>query len=68
MKTNVGECYMVFTSSKPLNLQISVIHNSQSRKLLGVTSDNNSKFAKHLSTNTPYMEMTKRYAIDKGKF
>lgn len=67
-KTNGGKCYMVLSYSKPLNLQISVIHHSQSRKLLGDTSDNNSKFGKHLSSNTPYMEMKKRYATGKGKF
>ena len=67
---------MLLSSTESLNFQISetVIHNSQSKKLLGVTFDNKLKFEKHINTIcqkangklnaltriTPYMELTKR--------
>ena len=76
MKANLGKCHMLLSSTESLNFQISdkVIHNSQSKKLLGVTFDNKLKFEKHINTicqkanrklnalarTTPYMELTKR--------
>ena len=76
MKANLGKCHMLLSSTESLNFQISetVIHNSQSKKLLGVTFDNKVKFEKHINTIcqkanrklnalariTPYMELTKR--------
>ena len=74
MKVNLGKCHMLLNSTESINVQISetVIHNSQSRKLLGVTFDNKLKFEKHinricqkanrklnaLARMTPYMELT----------
>ena len=76
MKANLGKCHMLLSSTESLNFQISetVIHNSQSKKLLGMTFDNKLKFEKHINTIcqkdyrklnalarlTPYMELTKR--------
>ena len=76
MKANLGKCHMLLSSTESLNFQISetVIHNSQSKKLLGVAFDNKLKFEKHINTIcqkanrklnalariTPYMELTKR--------
>ena len=76
MKANLGKCHMLLSSTDSLNFQISetVIHNSQSKKLLGVTFDNKLKCEKHINTIcqkanrklnalariTPYMELTKR--------
>ena len=76
MKANLGKCHMLLSSTDLLNLQIpeAVIHNSQSKKLLGVTFDNKLNFPKHINTFcqkanrklkalariTPYMELTKR--------
>ena len=76
MKANLGKCHMLSSCTESLNFQISgeVIHNSQSKKLLGVTFDNKLKFEKHINTIcqkaniklnalariTPYMELTKR--------
>ena len=76
MKANLGKCHMFLSSAEPLNFQISetVIHNSQSKKLLGVTFDNKLKFEKHinkicqkanrklnaLARITPYMKLAKR--------
>ena len=67
---------MFLSSTESLKFQISetVIHNSQSKKLLGVTFDNKLKLEKYIDTIcqkaniklnalariTPYMEMTKR--------
>ena len=50
MKANLGKCHMLLSSTESLNFQISetVIHNSQSKKLLGVTFDNKLKFEKHI--------------------
>ena len=46
MKANLGKCHMLLSSTESLNFQISetVIHNSQSKKLLGMTFDNKLKF------------------------
>ena len=79
MKANLGKCHMLLSSTESLNFQIfeTVIHNSQSKKLLGVTFDNKLKFEKHINTIcqkanrklnalariTPYMELTKRRKI-----
>ena len=76
MKANLGKCHMLLSSTESLNFQISetVIHNWQSKKLLGVTCDNKLKFEKHINTIcqkanrkvnalariTPYMELKKR--------
>ena len=76
MKANLVKCHMLLSSTESLNFQIleTVIHNSQSKKLLGVTFDNKLKFEKHINTIcqkanrklnalariTPYMELTKR--------
>ena len=76
MKANLGKCHMLLSSLESLNFQISetVIHNSQSKKLLGVTFDNKLKFEKHINTIykkanrklnalariTTYMKLTKR--------
>ena len=45
MKANLGKCHMLLSSTESLNFQISetVIHNSPSKKLLGVTFDNKLK-------------------------
>ena len=52
MKTNLGKCHMPLSSTESLNFQISKteIHNSQWKKLLGVTLDNKLKFEKHINT------------------
>ena len=52
MKANLGKCHMLLSFTESLNFQISetVIHNSQTKKLLGVTFDNKSKFEKHINT------------------
>ena len=79
MKANLGKCHMLLSSTESLNFQIleTVIHNSQSKKLLGVTFDNKSKFEKHINTIcqkanrkqnalariTPYMELTKPHIL-----
>ena len=76
MKANLGKCHMLLSSTESLNLQIpeTVVHNSQSKKLLGVTFDNKLKFEKQINTIcqkanrklnalariTPYMELIKR--------
>ena len=46
MKANLGKCHMLLSSTESLNFQISetVIHNSESKKLLGVTFENKLKF------------------------
>ena len=75
MKANLAKCHMLLSSTESLNFQMSetVIHNSQSKKLLRVTFDNKLKFEKHINTIcqkankklnalariTPYMELTK---------
>ena len=52
MKANLGKCHMFLSSTESLNFQISetVVHNSQSKKLLRVTFDNKLKFEKHINT------------------
>ena len=76
MKANLGKRHMVLSSTESLQFQISetVIHNSQLRKLLGVTFNNKLKFEKHVNTIyqkanrklnalariTPCMELKKR--------
>ena len=46
MKANLGKCHTLLSSAESLKFQISetIIHNSQSKKLLGVTFDNKLKF------------------------
>ena len=79
MKANLGKCHMLSSSTESLKFEISetVIHNSQSKKLLGVTFDNKLKFEKHIKTicqkaNSKlnalariafYMELTKRRIV-----
>ena len=76
MKANLGKCHMRLSFTESLNFQISetVIHNSQSKKLLGMIFDNKLKFERHINTISqranrklnalariiPYMELTKR--------
>ena len=76
MKANLNKCNLLLSISDALNLEISetVICNSNSKKLLGVTFDNKLKFEKHIITIcqrankklnaaarlTPYMELGKR--------
>ena len=52
MKANLDKCHLLLSTTKAFNFQISetVIHNSHSRKLLGVTLDNKLKFEKHITT------------------
>ena len=76
MKANLDKCHLLLKTTKAFNFQISeaVIHNSHSRKLLGVTFDNKLKFEKHVTTIcqkpyrkpnalarvTPYKDLQKR--------
>lgn len=50
MKANLDKCYVLLSTAEAFNLQISetVIQNSHSRKLLGVTFDYKLKFEKHI--------------------
>ena len=50
MKANLDKCYVLLSTAEAFNLQISetVIQNSHSRKLLGVTFDCKLKFEKHI--------------------
>ena len=52
MKANLDKCHLLLSITEAFNFQISetVIHNSHSRKMLGVTFDNKLKFEKHLTT------------------
>ena len=52
MKANLDKCHLLLSTTEAFNFQISetVIHNSHSRKLLGVTLDNKLKFEKHITT------------------
>ena len=75
MKANLNKCHLLFSITDTLNLEISrtVIRNSNSKKLLGVTFDNKLKFGKHIITIsqrtnrkfndlkrlTPHMELEK---------
>ena len=76
MKANLNKCNLLLSNTDALNFEISetVIRNSNSKKLLGVTFDNKLKFEKHIITIcqranrklnalarlTPYMELGKR--------
>ena len=71
MKANLDKCHLLLSTTEAFNFQISetVIHNSHSRKLLGVTFDNKLKFEKHitiicqkanLARVTSYMDLQKR--------
>ena len=52
MKANLDKWCSLLSTTEAFNLQISqaVIHNSHSRKLLGVTLNNKLKFEKHITT------------------
>ena len=52
MKANLNKCHLLLSISDTFNFEISetVIHNSNSKKLLGVTFDNKLKFEKHIIT------------------
>ena len=76
MKANLNKCHLILSTTDAFNFEISetVIHNSNSKKLLGVIFDNKLKFEKHIITIclranrklnalarlTPYMELGKR--------
>ena len=73
MKANLNKCHLLLSTTDAFNFEISetVIRNSNSKKLLGVTFDNKLKFEKHIITIcqranrklnalarlTPYMEL-----------
>ena len=75
MKANLNKCHLLLSTTDTLNFEISetVIRNSNSKKLLGVTFDNKLKFEKHviaicqranrklnaLARLIPYMELGK---------
>ena len=52
MKANLNKCHLLLITADAFNFEISekVIHNSNSKKLLGVTFDNQLKFEKHIIT------------------
>ena len=52
MKANLNNCHLLFSITDAFNFEISetVIRNSNSKKLLGVTFDNKLKFEKHIIT------------------
>ena len=52
MKANLNNCHLLFSITDAFNFKISetVIRNSNSKKLLGVTFDNKLKFEKHIIT------------------
>ena len=52
MKANLDKCDLLLSTTEAFNFQISetIIYNSHSRKLLGVTVDNKLKFEKHITT------------------
>ena len=76
MKANLNKCHLLLSTTDAFNFEISetVIRNSNSKKLLGVTFDNKLKFEKHIITicqranrkltalarMSPYMELGKR--------
>ena len=76
MKANLDKCHLLFSITDAFSFEISetVIRNSNSKKLLGVTFDNKLKFEKHIITICqranrklnalarliPYMELRKR--------
>ena len=53
MKANLNKCNLLLSTTDAFNFKISetVIRNSNSKKLLGVTFDNKLKFEKHIITN-----------------
>ena len=72
MKANLNKCHLLLTTTDAFNFSISetVIRNSNSKKLLEVTFNNELKFEKHiticqranrklnaLARLTPYMEL-----------
>ena len=52
MKANLNKCHLLLITTDAFNFEISetVIRNSNSKKLLGVTFDNKLKFEKHIIT------------------
>ena len=52
MKANLNKCHLLLSTTDAFNFEISetVIRNSNSKKLLGVTFDNKLKFEKHIIT------------------
>ena len=52
MKANLDKCHLLLSTTEAFDFQISEtkIHNSHSRKLLGVTFDNKLKFEKQITT------------------
>ena len=76
MKANLSKCHLLLSNTDVFNFEISktIIHNSNSEKLLGVIFDNKLKFEKDIITIfqrgnrklnaltrlTPYMELGKR--------
>ena len=76
MKADLNKCHLLLSNTDVFNFEISetVIRNSNSKKLLGVTFDNKLKFEKHIITIcqranrklnalarlTPYVELGKR--------
>ena len=79
MKENLDKCHALISTTEAFNFQIpeTVIHNSYSRKLLGVTFDNKLIFDKHTTTISqnanrklnalakanPYMGLQKRQIL-----
>ena len=51
MKANLNKCHLLLSTTDAFNFKISetVIRNSNSKKLLGVTFDNKLKFEKHIT-------------------
>ena len=70
MKENLDKCHLVLSTTKAFHFQISetVIHTSNSRKLLEVTFNNKLKFEKHIPRVTPYMDLQKKANINKCIF
>ena len=81
MKANLNKCHLLLSNTDGFNFEISktVIHNSNSKKLLGVIFDNKLKFEKDIITIcqrgnrkltrlTPYMELGKRCMLMNGFF
>ena len=79
MKANLNKCHLLLSITDAFNFEISetVIHNSKSKKLLGVIFDNELKFEKHINTIcqranrklnalarlAPYMKLGKRRVL-----
>ena len=51
-KANLDKCHLILSTTETFNSQISetLIHNSGSRRLLGVTFHNKLRFKKHITT------------------